>query len=104
MLIYNVTYVIERDIHGPFLKFAERDFLPVLMETGAVDGYDFTRLRGVDETDGYTYCLLLRFASRPAFDVYTEKHQLQMQKMIDGLFKGKYVSFPSVLNVVLTTS
>ncbi|NJC24634.1 DUF4286 family protein [Neolewinella antarctica] len=101
MLIYNVTYKIDRAVHGQWLKFAERDFLPVIMESGAVEGYDLTRLLGVDELDGLTYCLLLRFASRPSFNVYQEKFQLGHQKMMDGSFAGRYVSFPSTLDVVL---
>ncbi len=101
MLIYNVTYKVDQAAHGPWLKFIERDYLPVIMETHTIDRYEFTRLLGVDETDGFTYCLLLHFSSRPAFDVYQEKFALDHQKMIDGVFKGKYVSFPSFLDVVL---
>lgn len=102
LLIYNVTYKIDRAAHGQWLKFVERDFLPVVMESNTVESYDFTRLLGVDETDGLTYCLLLRFSSRPAFNIYQEKFALGHQKMLDGVFKGRYVSFPSMLDVVLS--
>lgn len=101
LLIYNVTYKIEREIHGPWLKFFERDYLPVVMETNTVDSYQLTRLLGVDESDGLTYCLLLNFSSRPAFNIYQQNHALSHQKMLDGQFKGKFVSFPSMLDVVL---
>ena len=101
MLIYNQTFKIDRDAHGPWLKFFERDYIPVIMETGTVEGYQFTRLRGVDESDGLTFCLLLQFSSRPAFDIYQEQHVLNLTKMIDGRFKGRYVSFPSLLDVIL---
>ena len=102
LLIYNVTYKVDRATNAAFLKFTERDFLPVVMETGTIDRYNFTRLLGVDELDGITYCLLLEFSSRPAFDIYQQKHQLAHQKMMDGAFKGRYVSFPSLLDVVLS--
>ena len=101
MLIYNVTHKVDRRSNAAFIKFMERDYLPVLMETGTIDSYFFTHLKGVDESDGITYCLLLHFSSRPAFDIYQERHALVHQKMLDGKFRGQYVSFPSTLDVVL---
>ena len=101
MLIYNETYKIDHDIHGPWLNFFERDYLPFVLESGAVESYDLTRLKGVDEADGLTYCLLLRFSSKPAFDIYQEQHALTHKRMLEGKFKGRYVSFPSLLDVVL---
>ena len=88
-------------MNAQFLKFAQRDLIPVILETGTIDRYDLTRLLGVEDADGITYCLLLSFPSRPTFDIYRQKHLSNHQKMVDTIFKGHYVSFPSVLDVVV---
>ncbi|MEO0733059.1 MAG: DUF4286 family protein [Bacteroidota bacterium] len=100
MIIYNVTTKVDRSAHAAWLKWMERIYLPVVMESGTVEQYRLARLLGVDESDGITYALLLTFSSRPAFNIYQEKHALTFQKMIDEEWKGRLVSFPSMLDVV----
>lgn len=100
MIIYNVTTKIDRSVHAAWLKWMQRIYLPVVMETNTIEDYRLARLLGVDESDGITYALLLTFSSRPAFNIYQEKFALTHQKMIDDEWKGKLVSFPSMLDVV----
>jgi hypothetical protein len=100
MVLYNVTTKIDHTAHAKWLQWMQHAYIPHLMDSNTIDHYHLCRLRGVDESDGVIYALLLRFSSRPAFDIYQEQYALDHQKMHDKEFKGKYVSFPSLLDVV----
>ncbi len=100
MILYNITTKIEHDIHAAWLQFMQRDYIPVLMESGMFDSYKLSRLMGIDESDGLTYALQLELPSRPAFNIYQEKYFLAHQKMHDLKWKGKFVVFRSSLDVV----
>ena len=103
MHIYNVTVKLEPRAHARFLKWAERIYLPQLLEDGIIEHYTLTRLESTDDTDGPTYCLLLTFGSKTAFQLYKEKQLAGHEQMLHDEFKGSYVSFPSELGVVLTS-
>lgn len=100
MLFHNVTSVVEHRIHDDWLRWMERAYLPAVLESGPVAGYYLTRLRGVDETEGPTYALLLRFDSKMVFDIYQEKFYADHQRVMKEKWGKGVFSFPSTLDVV----
>ncbi len=101
MLLYNITTKIDHQSHAEWLNWMETAYLPHIMECGALESYKLARLRGVDESDGITYALILGMANMPTFRVYQEKFALAHQTMHDTRYKEHFVSFRSVLDVML---
>ena len=100
MLLYNTTTKIEHGIHEEWVRWMREDYIPQVMECGVFEEYKFSRLLGVDESDGLTYALQLTVSSRPAFDIYQEKFAYDHQQLHDRRYKGNFVTFRSVLDVV----
>ena len=100
MLLYNVTNKIDPGIREEWLTWMQRFYIPHVMECGVFEEYKLSQMLGVDESDGYTYALQFTVTSRPAFDVYQEKFAYEHQQMHDLRYRGKFVSFRSVLAVV----
>ena len=100
MLLYNITNKIEHGIHDEWVSWMQSAYIPYVMECGVFEEYKFSRMLGVDEVDGPTYALQFTVSSRPAFDIYQEKFAYDHQQMHDLRYKGNFVTFRSVLQVV----
>ncbi|MEL6391166.1 MAG: DUF4286 family protein [Bacteroidota bacterium] len=100
MLLYNITTKIEHDAHQEWLGWMQSSYIPHLMDSGFFQSYFLSRLRGVDESDGYTYALQLNMANQATFQLYQQKHAFTHQTMHDSRYKNQFVSFRSVLEVV----
>lgn len=100
MLLYNITNKIDHAIHDEWVSWMQQVYIPHMMESGVFEDYKFSRLMGVDESDGLTYALQLTVSSRPAFDIYQEKFAYGHQQMHDTRYRGNFVTFRSVLQVI----
>ena len=100
MLLYNITNKIDHAVHDEWLAWMRQAYIPHVMESGVFEDYKLSRLLGVDEFDGITYALQFTVSSRPAFDIYQEKFAYAHQQMHDLRYKGSFVTFRSVLDVV----
>jgi hypothetical protein len=100
MLLYNITHKIDHAIHAEWVSWMRQSHIPIMMESGYFEEYKFSRLLGVDESDGVTYALQFTVSSRPAFDVYQEKLAYEDQQRHDLRYKGQFVAFRSVLDVL----
>jgi hypothetical protein len=100
MLLYNITHKIDHDIHQEWIGWMQQAQIPIMMESGVFEEYKFSRLLGVDESDGVTYALQFTVSSRPAFDIYQEKFAYENQQRHDLRYRGKFVSFRSLLEVL----
>ena len=100
MLLYNITNKVEHGVHEEWVGWMRQSYIPHVMESGIFEDYKFSRLLGVDESDGITYALQFTVSSRPAFDIYQEKFAYEHQQMHDLRYKGNFVTFRSLLDVV----
>ena len=100
MILYNITNKVDHAVHDEWLGWMQQSYIPHVMESGIFEDYKFCRLLGVDESDGITYALQFTISSRPAFDIYQEKFAYAHQQMHDLRYKGNFVTFRSVLDVV----
>ncbi|MBB4078230.1 hypothetical protein GGR28_000831 [Lewinella aquimaris] len=100
MLLYNITNKVDHHIHDEWIGWMQQSYIPYVMESGVFDDYKFSRLLGVDESDGFTYALQFTISSRPAFDIYQEKFAYDHQQLHDLRYKGNFVTFRSLLDVI----
>ena len=100
MILYNVTYRVEHEAHAAWLQFMQRDYTPILMESGHFEDFKLSRLLGVDESEGITYALQLTCASRPTFEIYQQNLAREHQRLHDAKWGAQFVVFRSVLDVV----
>ncbi len=100
MILYNITNQVDHAVHDEWVSWMKQSYIPHVMESGFFEEYKFSRLLGVDESDGITYALQFLISSRPAFDIYQEKFAYAHQQMHDVRYTGSFVTFRSILDVV----
>lgn len=100
MVLYNITTKVEHGIHTSWLQWMQQAYIPLIMDDGYFRDYKFSRLLGVDETEGITYALQLTLENMTTFRIYQEKKAFAHQTMHDRRYKEKALSFRSVLDVI----
>ena len=100
MILYNVTYKVEHQVHADWLKFMQFDYIPATMATNVFEEYKIARLLGVDEEDGITYAVQFLASSMEAYRLFHQHHALSLSKRLQASYAGKYVSFATIMRVV----
>lgn len=100
MVLYNITLKINHAVHDEWLEWMRAVHIPDVMATGIFEEYKFSRLLGVDETDGITYAVQYLASSMEAYRIYQEKHAYRLQSALNERYSDQYVAFRSLLTVV----
>jgi hypothetical protein len=96
MIIYNVTTIIEENIHEEYVKFMHEIHMPEVMATGKFTSCQLLRLTE-PVNEGITYCAQYLTDSSAKLSEYRETYSPKLQEAFNESFENKYVSFRSVL-------
>ena len=101
MIIYNVTINVEDDIHDDWLKWMKNTHIPDVMQTGYFLEYKMCRVLSIQEDEtGNTYAIQYTSSSMDDLNEYQEKHATRLQEEHTTRYKGKFVAFRTLLEVV----
>ena len=96
MIIYNVTSIIEEDIHKEYIQYMENIHMPAVMATGNFNDCYLLRLTE-PVTEGITYCAQYITDESSRLANYRENYLPKLQDNLQVKFGNKLVSFRSVL-------
>lgn len=96
MIIYNVTSIIEDDIHQEYIKYMETIHMPEVMATGKFTDCHLLKLTE-PVNEGITYCAQYITDDTEKLADYRENYSPKLQELIQQKFGDKLVSFRSVL-------
>jgi hypothetical protein len=98
MIQYNVTVIIEPDVHDEWLKWMKESHIPDVLETGCFIENKIARL--LSPIDGnLTYSIQYTCASMTEFENYQNNFAPALQKDHTSRFEGKFVAFRTVLQI-----
>jgi hypothetical protein len=98
MIQYNVTVIIEPDVHDEWLKWMKESHIPDVLETGCFIENKFARL--LSPNDGnLTYSIQYTCNSITEFENYQNNFAPALQKDHTSRFEGKFVAFRTVLQI-----
>lgn len=100
MILYNVTIKVERQIHEDWLKWMQDVHIPDVLATHLFTEHKLCRLLSVDDEDGITYAVQYFCTDMERFQEYQEKHARQLQEAHSSRYKGKYVAFRTLMEVL----
>lgn len=100
MYIYNVTTNVEADAEQSWLDYMRKTHIPAMIGTGCFTGAKLTRVMVQEEMGGKTYSIQYAVSDKETFKGYYVAYAADMNTRIDKIFKGKYVSFQTELQVV----
>jgi len=99
-IFYNVTVVVEHDIHDDWLKWMKEKHIPDVMETGKFLESKICKLLGVDESQGITYSCQYIAPDMKTFEEYQSNHATALRKdHKDRYEEGKVVAFRSLMEI-----
>lgn len=99
MILYNVTIILEEDIHAAWLDWMQNIHIEQVMRTGC---FASSRMLKVLESpnDGVTYCIQYVADSLDKYDEYQQKFAAALQKDYPAEFGNKFVSFRTVMEFI----
>lgn len=100
MFIYNVTTKVDPSIHEIWVEWMKQTHIPDIMKTGCFTEFQFVKLLEQDESDGPTYAVQYRAASKADYNRYLEIHANQLRNHVFAVWGNKLISFRSLMQVV----
>lgn len=99
MILYNVTVILDEDIHQEWLEWMQGQHIPEVMSTG-----HFTSNRMLKVLDspneGVTYCIQYMAENMQQYQQYKENHASRLQAAYPEQFANKFVSFRTIMEYV----
>jgi hypothetical protein len=99
MILYNVTTSIEPRIAEEWVAYMRDHHMDEVVGTGCFIRSQLLRLLN-EEDDGITYAAQYFAVSLEQLEAYQEHFAPALREEMDQKFKGNYVSFRTVLEVV----
>jgi hypothetical protein len=101
MIIYNVTVNVEDEIHTDWIAWIKKKHIPEVMNTGFFVDYKICKVLSTQEDEtGHTYAIQYTCKSMNNLEAYQKKHASVLQKKHLDRYKGKFVAFSTLLEVV----
>ena len=100
MIIYNVTINIEESISQEWLYWMEKTHIPEVMNTGMFVSAKMTRVMVEEQMGGITYSIQYSCESKSKLDEYQIQFAQKLQQKHTQKFKGKFVAFRTLLEVI----
>ena len=99
MIIYNVTIKVDWTIHDEWLKWMQKEHVPLMLQTGCFFDAKILRLLEIDEEDGPTYAFQYHASTAHDYKKYIQQHASSLRKHSQERW-GEQVSFRSVMEVL----
>lgn len=101
MILYNVTIIMDEDIHQNWLNWVNANHINDVMNTGCFVSY--RTLKVLDSpNEGITYCIQYIADSLENYNEYVQKHSSRLQGDIPNQFLNKLVTFQTVMEFIDT--
>ena len=98
MYIYNVTVTLEESIRDEWLAWMKEIHIPDVMRTGIFTESKICKL--VTEEPEFTYAVQYMFRSMEDLRKYRDEFAPNLQKEHSEKFKGKFVAFRTILEII----
>jgi hypothetical protein len=96
MIIYNVTVILEENIHNEYLTFMQQIHMPAVMASGKFTSCVLLKLTE-PVNEGVTYCAQYITDDMDKLIDYRENYSPKLQEDFKQKFENGYVAFRSVL-------
>jgi hypothetical protein len=101
MIIYNVTINIADEVHQEWLEWMKTVHIPEVMQTGYFTDSKMLRLLTESaEAEGTTYAIQYTCKTMADLESYQKNAAPALQAKTNEKYKGKFVAFRSILEVV----
>ena len=99
MIIYNVTVIVDVDVHDEWLNWMKTDHIPDVMSTGFFMKSKMSKILAFEE-GGLSYSIQYSCKDMPTLERYQSEAGPRLQEEHSAKFAGKFEAFRTLLQVV----
>jgi len=99
MILYNVTINIDYDVHDEWLKWMKEVHVPDVINTRLFLNARICRIHA-EEEGGKSYSIQYLLKNMKDYELYQKDFSLKLQQEHSLKYKGKFVAFRTILEVV----
>lgn len=96
MILYNITYNIDKDIEADWIAWMKAVYIPKIMNTGYFSSVRFFRLLNIED-EGSTYSVQLMTGTLELIQEFLDKSAHHLAEEHNYRYKNKHVAFQTVL-------
>lgn len=96
MILYNITYNIDKDIESDWIDWMRAVYIPRIMSTGYFSSVRFFRLLNIED-EGSTYSVQLMSDTLELIQEFLDKSAHGLAEEHNYRYKNKHVAFQTVL-------
>jgi len=100
MILYNVTVKINADLEADWLEWMKEVHIPDVIKTGIFSDSKICKILFEEEDGGVTFAIQYFCADLDAFKKYQKEFAPKLQKEHTERYKGKYVAFRTLMEVM----
>lgn len=99
MILYNVTVIIDSDVHDEWLRWMKEEHIPEVMSTGLFIENKIARILA-EEEGGKSYSIQYLLQSMNDYETYEKQHAPRLQAEHSQRYEGKFGAFRTLLHVI----
>ena len=99
MILYNVTIILDEEIHVNWLKWLKNENLEEMMSTGYFISYRILKVLD-SPNEGLTYCIQYIAESLDKYNEFLRLHPNLLQTNVPAEFLNKFVVFSTLMEFI----
>ncbi|MDP3469302.1 MAG: DUF4286 family protein [Daejeonella sp.] len=99
MILYNVTIILDEEIHDNWLKWLKFEYLKEMMSTGHFISYSVLKVLD-SPNEGITYCIQYIASSIVKYNEYMQTSPNHLQSNVPAEFLNKFVFFSTLMEFI----
>lgn len=100
-LIYNVTVMIDHEVHDDWLVWMTKEHIPEVIIKGGFDGYTLNKILSGENEGGITYAIQYMVPSQNVLDRYFNRHAEKLRMKHQMRFKDRFVAYRTIMEVIM---
>lgn len=100
MLLYNITFSVEKRIHENWLKWMKAHFVPEIEKISQINNHSILKLLTEIDNGGVTYTFQLFFENQTDYEHFETNQREMLLYRHDSFFRGKVMTFNTLLETV----
>ena len=99
-IIYNITVLIDHQVHDEWKEWMVQQHIPQVMDTKCFESWRMSRILGADESQGINYAIQYIAPSMQVFIQYRDQHATKLQQEHKNQFGKYYVAFRTLMEAI----
>ena len=100
MILYNITYLVPKELVENWLKWMKEEHIPGIMKSELFEKNTLWQIMNLDEQDGLTYALQLYAASSVEYDEYEVQFAPALRLKAAEQWGEQVLAFRTLMRIV----